>query len=248
MKVLVAIKRVLDPNVKVRVRTDGLDVDLGGAKMAINPFCETALEQAVRLKESDVVSEVVVVSVGTLAAQEQLRVALAIGADRAILVESDTQEPLNIAKLLGAIARQEQPGLLLSGKQSIDQENSQVGQMLAGILDWPQAINVFQLDVTGQEFVVTQEVDGATRKLALSVPALVTCDLRLNEPRYALLPNIMKAKKKPLQVLSPEKLGITLRAHSRLLAVEEPVARPAGVRVESVDALVNQLRHEQGII
>lgn len=149
MKVLVAIKRVLDPNVKVRVRTDGLDVDLGGAKMAINPFCETALEQAVRLKESDVVSEVVVVSVGTLAAQEQLRVALAIGADRAILVESDTQEPLNIAKLLGAIARQEQPGLLLSGKQSIDQENSLVGQMLAGILDWPQAINVFQLDVTG---------------------------------------------------------------------------------------------------
>lgn len=249
MKVLVAVKRAIDPNVKVRVRTDGSDVDLNGVKMALNPFCEIAVEEAVRLKESGVADEVVVVTVGNASSQEQLRTALALGADKAILVEtSATLEPLNVAKYLARIVEQEQPQLVLLGKQAIDQENNQTGQMLAQLTGMGQATSASAVNFTAGEWVVDREVDDGSQTLAIKAPAIVTCDLRLNEPRYASLPNIMKAKKKPLQVISADTLGVDVRIHSRLIAVATPGVRAAGITVGSVGELVDKLKNLAGVI
>lgn len=249
MKVLVAVKRAIDPNVKVRVRTDGADVDLNGVKMALNPFCEIAVEEAIRLKEKGVATEVVVVTVGVSAAQEQLRTALALGADRAILVETAAVlEPLNVAKYLARIIEDEKPGLVLFGKQAIDQENSQTGQMVVQLTGMGQATCASALEYVEGEWRVEREMDDGAQTLALKAPAVVTCDLRLNEPRYASLPNIMKAKKKPLAVVSAESLGVSIKVHSRLLAVLPPAVRKAGITVGSVHELVDKLKNVAGVI
>lgn len=212
MKILVAVKRVIDYNVKVRVKADNSDVDLTNVKMAMNPFCEIAVEEAVRLKESGVASEVVVVSIGAKACQEQIRTALALGADRGIQIELDTAaDALSISKLLKAVVDEEQPGLVILGKQSIDSDNNQTGQMLAALLDQPQATFASEVKVDGDKVQVTREIDGGLQTLELSMPAIITTDLRLNEPRYASLPNIMKAKRKPLEVKTPADLGVEVR-------------------------------------
>ncbi|MBA1264460.1 electron transfer flavoprotein subunit beta/FixA family protein [Stutzerimonas stutzeri] len=249
MKILVTVKRTLDYNLKVRVRPDQTAVDLTNVKMAMNPFCEIAVEEAVRLKEAGIAEEVIVVSVGPAACQEQLRTALALGADRAMLVETgEALEPLDIARLLAEVVKREAPELVLAGKQSIDGDNNQTGQMLATLLDWPQATFASQVRLEGAALEVTREVDGGLRMLALDLPALVTTDLRLNEPRYASLPNIMKAKKKPLEVLTPEMLGVALRPRLKVLRVEAPTPRQAGTRVASVDELVAKLKNEAKVI
>lgn len=249
MKVLVAVKRAIDPNVKVRVKTDGSGVDLSGVKMALNPFCEIAVEEAIRLKEKGVASEVVVVSVGSSSAQEQLRTALALGADRAVLVEtSATLEPLNVAKYLSKVIDNEKPQLILFGKQAIDQENNQTGQMVAQLIGSGQATYASAVNYANGEWVVEREVDGGSQVLALSVPAVVTCDLRLNEPRYASLPNIMKAKKKPLEVIVADSLGVSVKEHTRLLEVAPPPVRNAGIKVSSVSELVEKLKNVAGVI
>jgi electron transfer flavoprotein beta subunit len=249
MKVLVAIKRAIDPNVKVRVKADGSDVDLNGVKMSLNPFCEIAVEEAIRLKEKGVVSEVVVVSVGTSAAQEQLRTALALGADRALLVETSTLlEPLNVAKYLSKVIDREKPQLILLGKQAIDQENNQTGQMVAQLIGSGQATYASAISYADGNWIVEREVDGGSQTVELSVPAVVTCDLRLNEPRYASLPNIMKAKKKPLEILAADSLGATVREHTRLLEVAPPPVRKAGIKVGSVSELVEKLKNVSGVI
>ncbi|WP_312592173.1 electron transfer flavoprotein subunit beta/FixA family protein [Stutzerimonas nitrititolerans] len=249
MKILVTVKRTLDYNLKVRVRPDQTAVDLANVKMAMNPFCEIAVEEAVRLKEAGIAEEVIVVSVGPAACQEQLRTALALGADRAMLVETgEALEPLDIARLLAEVVRREAPELVLAGKQSIDGDNNQTGQMLATLLDWPQATFASQVRLEGGALEVTREVDGGLRTLALDLPAVVTTDLRLNEPRYASLPNIMKAKKKPLEVLTPETLGVALRPRLKVLRVEAPTPRQAGIRVASVDELVAKLKNEAKVI
>lgn len=249
MKVLVAVKRAIDPNIKVRVKADGSDVELAGVKMALNPFCEIAVEEAVRLKERGIAQEVVVVTVGSKAAQEQLRVALALGADRALQVElPGTLEPLNVAKALARVVERERPDLVLFGKQAIDQENSQTGQMLAQLAGLPQATCASALSHAAGEWIVECEIDGGRRTVALRSPAVVTCDLRLNEPRYASLPAIMKAKKKPLEVLDAAALGVTAKAHSRLLGVQPPIQRTAGIRVQSVDELVSHLKQRAGVL
>jgi electron transfer flavoprotein beta subunit len=249
MKILVSVKRTLDYNVKVRVRPDNTGVELANVKMAMNPFCEIAVEEAVRLKEAGVASEVVAVSVGPTACQEQLRTALALGADRAVLVQTDAAlEPLDVARLLAEVARREAPQLVVLGKQSIDGDNNQTGQMLAALLDWPQATFASQVKVQGDEVEVTREVDGGLRTLALGLPAVITTDLRLNEPRYAALPNIMKAKKKPLDTLTPETLGVTLAPRLKVLRVEAPAARQAGVKVAGVDELIDRLKNEAKVI
>jgi electron transfer flavoprotein beta subunit len=249
MKVLVAVKRAIDPNVKVRVRADGADVELNGVKMALNPFCEIAVEEAVRLKEQGLATEVVVVSVGAAVVQEQLRTALALGADRAILVETTgVLEPLNVAKYLAKIIDSEKPDLVLFGKQAIDQENNQTGQMVAQLTGMGQATYASALGFADGEWRVEREVDDGAQTLALKAPAIVTCDLRLNEPRYASLPNIMKAKKKPLTVVPAESLGVTARVHSRLLEVLPPVVRKAGITVASVPELVDKLKNVVGVI
>ena len=249
MKVLVPIKRVIDANVKVRVKADGTGVETANVKMAMNPFCEIAVEQAVRLKEAGTAEEVVVVSCGASNAQETLRTGLAMGADRAILVESDeTLEPLAIAKLLKAVAEKEEPGLILLGKQAVDGDNNQTAQMLAALLGWPQGTFASKLEPGDGEFKVTREVDGGLETLTLKGKAVVSVDLRLNEPRYASLPNIMKAKKKPLDTLSPDELGVDVAPRLETLKVSEPPKRQAGVKVGSVAELVDKLKNEAKVI
>ncbi|WP_417614226.1 electron transfer flavoprotein subunit beta/FixA family protein [Oceanisphaera sp.] len=249
MKVLVTVKRVIDYHVKVRVKSDGSDVDLNNVKMAANPFCDIALEEAVRMKEAGWVSEIIVVSIGPTAAQEQLRLALALGADRAMLMATDeTVEPLTVAKLLAKLVEREQPQLVLLGKQSIDTDNNQVGQMLAGLTGWPQATFASHIALEGDELLVTREVDGGLQTLGLALPAVVTTDLRLNEPRYASLPNIMKAKQKPLETLTLSELGVTVKQHSQQLKVTPPPKRQAGIRVADTAELVDKLKHDAKVI
>ncbi|WP_010322650.1 electron transfer flavoprotein subunit beta/FixA family protein [Marinobacterium stanieri] len=249
MKALVAVKRVIDYNVKVRVKSDNTDVDLANVKMALNPFCEIAVEEAVRLKAAGTVSEVVVVSIGPKACQEQIRTALALGADRGIQIETDEMpESLGVAKLLAKVVEEEKPELVILGKQSIDSDNNQTGQMLGALLDMPQGTFASEVKVEGDKVNVTREVDGGLQTVALNLPAIVTTDLRLNEPRYASLPNIMKAKKKPLDVKTPADLGVELKAHTRLLKVTPPAERQAGIRVSSVDELVDKLKNEAKVI
>ena len=249
MKILVPIKRVVDYNVKVRPMADGSDVDLNNVKMSVNPFCEIALEEAVRIKESGKATEVIAITVGKTESQEQLRTALALGADRAILVESDDLlEPLALAKTLAKVVNEENPDLIILGKQAIDGDNNQTGQMLASLLDLPQATNASELIIEDGSVSVTREIDGGLQTLKLSVPAIVTTDLRLNEPRYASLPNIMKAKKKELKVISLNDLGVDSSPRTEILKVELPEARAAGVMVETVDELVDKLKNEAKVI
>jgi electron transfer flavoprotein beta subunit len=249
MKVLVAVKRVVDYNVKVRPKSDGSDVDLANVKMSINPFCEIAVEEAVRLAEKGIATEVVAVSVGSQQSQEQLRTALALGADRAILVETDAAlEPLAIAKCLKAVCDSESPDLILMGKQAIDGDNNQTGQMLAALLGCSQATFASELTLEDGKATVVREVDGGLQTVALSLPAIVTSDLRLNEPRYASLPNIMKAKRKPLDVTNPADLGVDVVSRVKLLGVELPAERQAGIKVEDVASLVDKLKNEAKVI
>jgi len=249
MKILVPIKRVVDYNVKVRPLADNSDVDLNNVKMSVNPFCEIALEEAVRIKESGKATEVIAITVGKTESQEQLRTALALGADRAILVESDDLlEPLALAKTLAKVVDEETPDLIILGKQAIDGDNNQTGQMLASLLDLPQATNASELIIEDGSVSVTREIDGGLQTLKLSVPAIVTTDLRLNEPRYASLPNIMKAKKKELKVVSLNDLGVDASPRTEILKVELPEARAAGVMVETVDELVDKLKNEAKVI
>jgi len=243
MKLLVAVKRVIDYNVKPRVKMDGSGVDLANVKMSMNPFDEIAVEEAIRLKEKGVATEVVVVSIGPAKAQETLRTALAMGADRAILVTSeDDVEPLAVAKILKAVADEEQPGLVILGKQAIDDDSNQVGQMLAALLGWPQGTFASKVELAGDSVNVTREVDGGLETLKLSTPAIVTTDLRLNEPRYASLPNIMKAKSKPLANKTAADFGVDTAPRLQTLKVVEPAKRSAGIKVGSVDELVEKLK------
>jgi len=249
MKVLVPIKRVIDYNVKVRVKSDNTDVDLANVKMAINPFCEIAVEEAVRLKEAGTATEIIAVSIGTKACQEQLRTALALGADRAIHIETELNlDALNIAKLLQKVVEEEQPQLVILGKQSIDSDNNQTGQMLAALTNMAQGTFASEVKFDGDKVNVTREVDGGLQTVALNLPAIVTTDLRLNEPRYASLPNIMKAKRKPLAVKTADDFGIDLSPRTTLLKVTPPAERQAGVTVESIDELVEKLRNEAKVI
>jgi electron transfer flavoprotein beta subunit len=249
MKVLVAVKRVVDFNVKVRVKSDGSGVELANVKMSINPFDEIAVEEAVRLREKGVVSEVIAVSCGTSASQETLRTAMAIGADRGILVETDAElQPLAVAKLLTALVDKEQPQLVILGKQAIDNDCNQTGQMLAALAGFPQATFASRVEVSNDCATVTREIDGGLETLRLKLPAVVTSDLRLNEPRYATLPNIMKAKKKPLDVVTPEQLGVDVAPRLKALSTTEPAARSAGVKVPDVAALVAKLKNEAKVI
>lgn len=249
MKVLVAIKRVVDYNVKVRPKADGSDVELNNVKMSLNPFCEIAVEEAVRLKEAGTVTEIVAVSIGPKVVQEQLRTALALGADRAIMIETDSEaQPLGVAKLLKGVVDKESPDLIVMGKQSIDGDNNQTGQMLAALAGIGQGTFASNVDVSDGKVNVTREVDGGLQTVALALPAVVTTDLRLNEPRYASLPNIMKAKKKPLDILTPDDLGVDLNATVSTLKVEPPAEREAGIKVESVEELVEKLKNEAKVI
>jgi len=249
MKILVPIKRVIDYNVKIRVKPDGSGVDTANVKMSMNPFDEIAVEEAVRLKEKGVATEIVVVSCGVTACQETLRTGLAIGADRAILVETSVElQPLAVAKLLKAIVAKEQPQLVVLGKQAIDDDANQTGQMLAALLDWPQATFASKIDIANGVATVKREVDGGLETLELKLPAVVTTDLRLNEPRYATLPNIMKAKKKPLETVTPETLGVDVTPRLATLKVVEPPKRKGGGKVADVDELVSKLRNEAKVI
>ncbi|AJD48124.1 electron transfer flavoprotein subunit beta [Alcanivorax sp. S71-1-4] len=249
MKVLVPIKRVVDYNVKVRVKADQSGVDLANVKMAMNPFCEIAVEEAVRLKEKGVVTEIVVVTVGSKTAQEQLRTAMALGADRAILVETEENtQPLGVAKALKALVEKESPDLVILGKQAIDDDNNQTGQMLAALTGMPQGTFASEVNVADGKVSVTREIDGGLQTVELSLPAVVTTDLRLNEPRYASLPNIMKAKKKPLDTVSPADLGVDLTPRVKTLKVEPPAERQAGIKVASVEELVDKLKNEAKVI
>lgn len=249
MKVLIAVKRVVDANVKVNVLADNSGVDLNNVKMAINPFCEIAVEEAIRLKEKGVATEIVAVCIGPKAGQETLRTALALGADRAILVETDTQvDPLGIAKVLKAVCDKEEPQIVITGKQSIDSDNNQTGQMLAALAGYAQGTFASEITVDGDKLTVVREIDGGLQTVALNLPAVVSTDLRLNEPRYASLPNIMKAKKKPLDALTPEELGVDVAPRTTTLKVEAPAQRSAGIKVESVDELVDKLKNEARVI
>ena len=249
MKVLVPVKRVVDFNVKVRVKADGSGVETANVKMSMNPFDEIAVEEAIRLKEAGIVTEIVVVSCGAQACQETLRTALALGADRAILVETEAElQPLAVAKLLRALVQKENPQLMLLGKQAIDDDCNQTGQMLAALLGWPQATFASKLKIDGGKADVTREVDGGLETISIKLPAVVTTDLRLNEPRYVTLPNIMKAKKKALEVLKPEALGVDIAPRLKTLKVEEPPKRKAGVKVPDAKALVQKLKSEAKVI
>jgi len=249
MKALVSVKRVVDYNVKVRVKSDGTGVETANVKMSMNPFDEIGVEEAIRLKEAGVVTEVVAVSCGPATCQETLRTALAIGADRAILVESDAElQPLAVAKLLKAVCDKEQPGIFIAGKQAIDDDSNQTGQMLAALLGWSQATFASKVKIEGDKAQVTREVDGGLETLSLKLPLVVTTDLRLNEPRYVTLPNIMKAKKKPLEILKPDALGVDVTPRLKTLKVSEPPKRKAGVKVKDVQALVDKLRNEAKVI
>ena len=249
MKVLVPVKRVVDYNVKVRVKSDGTGVDIANVKMSMNPFDEIAVEEAVRLKEKGVVTEVIAVSCGVTQCQETLRTAMAIGADRAILVQTDAElQPLAVAKLLKALVDKEQPGLVILGKQAIDGDNNQTGQMLAALTGYGQGTFASKVEVAGDKVAVTREIDGGAQTVSLNLPAIVTTDLRLNEPRYASLPNIMKAKKKPLEVLTPDALGVSTASTNKTLKVEAPAARSAGIKVKSVAELVEKLKNEAKVL
>ena len=249
MKVLVAVKRVVDFNVKVRVRADGSGVETANVKMSMNPFDEIAVEEALRLKEGGIATEIVAVSCGVPACQETLRTALALGADRAILVETGAElEPLAVAKLLRAIAQKESPGLVILGKQAIDDDCNQTGQMLAALLGWSQATFASKLKIEGESAEVTREVDGGLETITIKLPAIITTDLRLNEPRYASLPNIMKAKKKPIEVVTPEQLGVDVTPRLVTLKIDEPPKRQGGRKVASVAELVDKLRNEARVI
>ncbi len=249
MKILVAIKRVVDANVKVRVKNDGTGVDLTNAKMAINPFCEIAIEEAIRIKESGAADEVIAVSIGPQQSREQIRTALALGADRGILVKTEQQvEPLAVAKILKSIVEKEQIDLVILGKQSIDTDNNQVGQMLAALCNFPQGTFACKAELKGGKIEVTREIDGGEQTVLLSLPAVVTTDLRLNEPRYASLPNIMKAKKKPIDLTTATDLGVDITSKLQTLSVVAPAQRSAGIIVESVAELVNKLKTEAKVI
>jgi len=249
MKVLVTVKRVIDPYVKVRVKSDGSGVETANIKMTMNPFCEIAVEQAVRMKEAGVVTEIVAVSVGVQQSQETLRTAMAMGVDRGILVETAGEvQPLAVAKLLKAIVDKEQPKLVITGKQAIDDDCNQTGQMLAALLGWPQAAFISSIAINGETADVTREIDGGLEKLTIKLPAVVTSDLRLNEPRYVTLPNIMKAKKKPLEVMKPDALGVDIASRLTTLKVQEPPKRGAGVKVADVKELVAKLKNEAKVI
>ena len=249
MKILVPVKRVVDANVKVRVKSDGSGVELANVKMAMNPFDEIAVEEAIRLKVKGVASEIVAVSVGPAKAQETLRTALAMGADRAILVQTEEEvEPLAVAKILKGIVAEEQPGLVILGKQAIDDDSNQTGQMLAALLGWSQATFASKLEVDGADFKVTREVDGGLQTIKLKGPAIVTTDLRLNEPRYASLPNIMKAKKKPIDEKTADQYGVDLTPRLEIVKTSEPGGRKAGVKVKDVAELVSKLKNEAGVI
>ncbi len=249
MKVLVPVKRVIDANIKVRVKSDQSGVELNNVKMAMNPFCEIAVEEAIRLKEAGAAEEIVLVTAGIRQSQETLRTGLAMGADRGILIETDEAlEPLAVAKLLKAVVEREEPGLVLLGKQAIDGDNNQTGQMLAGLLNWSIGSFVSKLETGDGSISVVREVDGGLEKVRLKSPAIVTVDLRLNEPRYASLPNIMKAKKKPIDMFTPEDLGVGVAPRVTVLKVVEPPARDAGVKVSSAAELVEKLRQEAKVI
>ncbi|MBI3042445.1 MAG: electron transfer flavoprotein subunit beta/FixA family protein [Betaproteobacteria bacterium] len=249
MKVLVTVKRVIDPYVKVRVKSDGSGVETANVKMTMNPFCEIAVEQAVRMKEAGVVSEIVAVSIGAPQCQETLRTAMAMGVDRGILVETEVDvQPLAVAKVMKAIVAKESPKLVIMGKQAIDDDSNQSGQMLAALLGWPQAAFISKIEINGDNADVTREIDGGLEKIAIRLPAVVTADLRLNEPRYVTLPNIMKAKKKPLEVVKPDALGVDVAPRLTTLKVEEPAKRGAGVKVADVKELVAKLKNEAKII
>ena len=249
MKVLVAVKRVVDYNVKVRPKSDGSGVDIANVKMSMNPFDEIAVEEAIRLQEAGKADEIVAVSLGVKACQDTLRTALAMGADRAVLVETEAElQPLAVAKLLKAVIDKEQPGLVILGKQAIDDDANQTGQMLAALLGWAQGTFASKLELNDAGVQVTREIDGGLQTVQLNGPAVITTDLRLNEPRYVKLPNIMKAKKKPLDVLTPDELGVDPAPRLKLLKVEEPPKREAGVKVESVAELVDKLKNEAQVI
>ncbi len=249
MKILVPVKRVIDYNVKVRVKSDGSGVELANVKMSMNPFDEIAVEEAIRLKEAGKASEIVVVSIGPAQAAETLRTGLAMGADRGILVKTDaTVEPLAVAKILKAIVGEETPGLVIMGKQAIDDDSNQTGQMLAALLNWPQGTFASRLAIEGGDVLVTREVDGGLQTVKLKGPAIVTTDLRLNEPRYASLPNIMKAKKKPIDEKTPEAYGVDIKPRLEVLKTAEPGGRKAGVKVGSVAELVEKLKNEAGVL
>ncbi len=249
MKILVAVKRVVDYNVRIRVKADQTGVETANVKMSMNPFDEIALEEAVRIKEAGKANEVVVVSIGPSQAQETIRTGLAMGGDRGVLVETDAElEPLTIAKLLKAVVEKENPDLLILGKQAIDGDNNQTGQMLAELLDWPQATFASKVELGSGTVKVTREVDGGLETLELDLPALITSDLRLNEPRYAKLPNIMKAKKKPLDTMTPADLGVDISPRLKTLKVQEPPKRKGGVKVADVQELVAKLRNEAKVI
>ena len=249
MKVLVTVKRVIDPYVKVRVKADGSGVETANVKMSINPFCEIAVEQAVRMKEAGVVTEIVAVSIGTPQCQETLRTAMAMGADRGILVETDAEvQPLAVAKVMKAIVEKENPRLVIMGKQAIDDDSNQSGQMVAALLGWPQAAFISDVTINGDNADCTREIDGGLEKITVKLPTVVTADLRLNEPRYVTLPNIMKAKKKPLEVIKPDALGVDVAPRLTTLKVEEPAKRGAGVQVADVAELVAKLKNEAKVI
>ena len=249
MKVLVPVKRVIDYNVKARVKSDQSGVDLANVKMSMNPFCEIAVEEAIRLREKGAVTEVVVVSIGPIQAQETLRTALAMGADRAILIQTDQDlEPLAVAKVLKAVIAEESPDIVVMGKQAIDGDNNATGQMLAALLDWPQGAFASALEIAGGKAKVTREVDGGLQTLELDLPAIVTADLRLNEPRYASLPNIMKAKKKTLDIKELASVGVDTTARLKVLKVAEPAKRGGGIKVETAADLVMKLKNEAGVL
>jgi len=249
MKALVAVKRVVDYNVKVRVKSDGTGVDISNVKMSMNPFDEIAIEEAVRLKEKGVVTEIIAVSCGVAQCAETLRTAMAIGADRSILVETTADlQPLAVAKLLKALVDKEQPGLVILGKQAIDDDCNQTGQMLAALGDWPQATFASKVEIVDGKLQATREVDGGSESLSLSLPAIITTDLRLNEPRYVTLPNIMKAKKKQMDIVKPEDLGVDVAPRIKTLKVVEPPVRSAGIKVADVAALVDKLKNEAKVI
>jgi len=249
MKVLIAVKRVVDAEVKVRVKADNSGVETANVKMSMNPFCEIAVEEAVRLKEQGVVTEILAVSVGPSKAQETLRTALALGVDRAILIETDEAvESLAVAQILKGIVDEEQPSMVILGKQSIDSDNNQTGQMLAALLDWPQATFASKITVADEKATVMREIDGGMETVAVQLPAVITTDLRLNEPRFASLPNIMKAKRKPLDIKPIADTGVDITPHLEVLSVEPPATREAGIKVESVAELVDKLRNEAKVI
>lgn len=249
MKVLVAVKRVVDYNVKIRVKSDGSGVETGNVKMSINPFDEIAVEEAMRLHEKGIASEVIAVSIGSTESQEVLRHAMAMGADRSILVETDNEiEPINVAKLLKVIAEKEEVDLVILGKQAIDNDCNQTGQMLSALLGWSQGTFISSIEINDGKAEVTREVDGGLQTLAIKLPAVVTTDLRLNEPRYIKLPNIMKAKRKPLDVMSPGELGVELSRHVELLNVEAPTQRAAGIKVQSINELMDNLKQKDKVL